>query len=120
MVEQAATPLKAPPDAGRVSVFSSVRQMDQLPLPPGLAFDTRLCMEGTHFLDLLPPESVPAAFLDPQYRGGLDHLAYGNEGKLRGAARAALLQMTDEIPAFVAAIDRCLMPSGHLFLWTDK
>ena len=38
--------------------------------------------------------SVPVAFLDPQYRGVLDHLAYGNEGVRRGAARAALPQMT--------------------------
>ena len=50
----------------------------------------------------------------------LDYLAYGNEGVKRGAARASLPQMTDEIPAFIREIDRCLMPSGHLFLWTDK
>lgn len=122
MVEQAATALEAPPDTGRVSVFSSVRQMDQPPLvlPPGLAFDSRLRMEGLHFLGLLPSGAVPVAFLDPQYRGVLDHLAYGNEGERRGGARASLPQMTDEIPAFIAGIDRCLMPSGHLFLWTDK
>ena len=122
MVDQAATPQDAPPDTGRVSVFSSVRQMEQPPLtlPVGLAFDQRLKMEGLHFLGLLPSGAVPAAFLDPQYRGVLDHLAYGNEGARRGAARAALPQMTDEIPAFIGEIDRCLMPSGHLFLWTDK
>ena len=28
--------------------------------------------------------------------------------------------MTGEIPEFVRAIDRVLMPSGHLFLWMDK
>ena len=122
MVEQATTAQEAPPDTGRVSVFSSVRQMDQPPLarPPGLAFDSRLRMEGLHFLSLLPSGAAPVAFLDPQYRGVLDHLAYGNEGERRGAARASLPQMTDEIPAFIAGIDRCLMPSGHLFLWTDK
>ena len=71
MVDQAATPQDAPPDTGRVSVFSSVRQMEQPPLtlPVGLAFDQRLKMEGLHFLGLLPSGAVPAAFLDPQYRG---------------------------------------------------
>ena len=122
MVEQAATLLDAPPEAGRVSVFSSVRQVDQPPLtlPVELAFDRRLKMEGLTFLGLLPSGAVPVAFLDPQYRGVLDHLAYGNEGEQRGAGRAALPQMSDEIPAFIGEIDRCLMPSGHLFLWTDK
>ena len=122
MVNEAGTALKTPPDAGRDSVFSSERQVAQPPLPlaPELAFDRRLRMEGMRFLGLLPAGAIPVAFLDPQYRGVLDHLAYGNEGVRRGAARAALPQMTDEIPAFVAAIDRSLMPSGHLFLWTDK
>ena len=71
MVEQAATPLKVPPEAGRVSVFSSVRQMAQPPLtlPVGLAYDQRLQMEGLRFLGLLPSGAVPVAFLDPQYRG---------------------------------------------------
>ena len=122
MVSQANTALEAPPGAGRDSVFSSVRQLDQPPLilPVGLAFDSRLKMEGLRFLGLLPSGAIPVAFLDPQYRGVLDHLAYGNEGEKRGAARTALPQMTDDIPLFIAAIDRCLMPSGHLFLWTDK
>ena len=122
MVNDVATPLEAPPGTGRDSVFSSVRQVDQPPLTlsPGLTFDCRLRMEGLQFLGLLPSAAVPAAFLDPQYRGVLDHLAYGNEGVSRGAGRAALPQMTDEIPQFIRAIDRCLLPSGHLFLWTDK
>ena len=122
MVEEVATPLDEPPSTERVSVFSSVRQVDQPPLalPPGLAFDCRLEMEGLRFLGLLPSGAVPVAFLDPQYRGVLDHLAYGNEGVLRGAGRASLPQMTDDIPSFIREIDRCLMRSGHLFLWTDK
>ncbi len=122
MVIEAVTSQEAPPGAGRDSVFSSVRQLDQPPLilPVGLAFDSRLKMEGLRFLGLLPDAAVPVAFLDPQYRGVLDHLAYGNEGVRRGAGRAALPQMTDEIPSFIRELDRCLMPSGHLFLWTDK
>ena len=71
MVSQSATALEAPPGAGRDSVFSSVRQLDQPPLilPVGLAFDRRLKMEGLRFLGLLPSGAFPVAFLDPQYRG---------------------------------------------------
>ena len=100
MVNDVSTPLEEPPSTESVSVFSSVRQVDQPPLalPPGLAFNCRLEMEGLRFLGLLPSGAVPVAFLDPQYRGVLDHLAYGNEGVRRGAARASLPQMTDEIP----------------------
>ena len=103
-------------------VFSSRREVVQPPfaLPPGLGFDARLKMEGLAFLAALPPASVPAAFLDPQYRGVLDRLAYGNEGEGRSAARAGLAQMTAQIPRFIAAIERILLPGGHLFLWLDK
>ncbi|MCY4466304.1 MAG: DNA methyltransferase [Chloroflexi bacterium] len=78
-------------------------------------------MDGLHFLSLLPPDSIPVAFFDPQYRGVLDKLSYGNEGKSRGKRRSALLQMSEKIIAkFLQGIDRALIPSGHLFLWMDK
>lgn len=65
--------------------------------------------------------TVTAAFFDPQYRGVLDKLKYGNEGKLRGKARCSLTQMdNDTIAKFVAEIDRVMKQSGHLFLWIDK
>jgi site-specific DNA-methyltransferase (adenine-specific) len=61
-----------------------------------------------------------AVFLDPQYRGVLDQLNYGNEGE-RQTERAALPQMTgDKIDALIKDCIRALRPSGHLFLWTDK
>lgn len=70
---------------------------------------------------MLPAGSIPVAFLDPQYRGVLDKLAYGNEGAGRGRRRSALKQMSGELIArFIAGIDRVLIPSGHLFLWVDK
>ena len=38
----------------------------------------------------------------------------------RARKRAALPQMTGEIPDFVRGLNRVLIPSGHLFLWVDK
>ena len=78
-------------------------------------------MDGLHFLSKLPVEGVSIAFFDPQYRGILDKMAYGNEGKSRGKARATLKQMSDDlISHFIQGMDRVLIPSGHLFLWMDK
>ena len=78
-------------------------------------------MDGLVFLSLLPEATIPVAFLDPQYRGVLEKLKYGNEGELRGKRRASLIQMSEEtIVDFIRGIDRALLPSGHLFLWIDK
>ncbi len=75
-------------------------------------------------LDLLADindKTVATAFFDPQYRGVLDKLKYGNEGKARGKARCELTQMDeDTIINFIKEIDRVLKDSGHLFLWIDK
>jgi len=51
-------------------------------------------MEGLHLLSTLPDGGVPVVFFDPQYRGVLEHLSYGNEGETRGSPRRALRQMT--------------------------
>lgn len=65
--------------------------------------------------------SVKAAIFDPQYRGVLDKLHYGNEGVSRGKLRSSLPQMNDDtISAFILEINRVLKTSGHLFLWIDK
>ena len=113
------------PDAAptRPSVFGHDRTIIQsaLVLPEGLALDARNACDGLEFMGKLADECVPVCFLDPQYRGVLDKQKYGNEGKKRQMDRAALPQMGEEvIRAFIAEIDRVLMPSGHLFLWTDK
>ena len=109
--------------ASASAVFSNERTVSapRLTLPTALRPDTRLKMDGLEFLSLLPESAIPVAFLDPQYRGVLDKLAYGNEGKSRGTRRSALVQMPEEtIVEFVRGIDRVLIPSGHLFLWVDK
>ena len=115
-------PIQAHPDSLTASVFSSDRDIaiPQVSLPPGYHFNTRLQTEGVEFLAGLPEAISPVAFLDPQYRGVLDHLSYGNEGKNRGKRRSALPQMTDNINDFIRGLNRALIPSGHLFLWIDK
>ena len=78
-------------------------------------------MNGLDLLDLLDKESIKVTFFDPQYRGVLDKLSYGNEGKSRGKDRSALPQMSQEIIfEFLAKIELVLKPNGYLFLWLDK
>ncbi len=111
------------PDGAPPSVFSPVRDlvMPALELPAHFAFNERLKLDGLEFLAHLPEQTFPVAFFDPQYRGLLDKMSYGNEGRNRNRGRSALLQMTDEtITAFIRSLDRVLMPSGHVFLWMDK
>ena len=113
----------AAPEQGQLSVFSNERLIEQplIALPPELTANTRLKMDGLHLLAALSDSTVPAAFFDPQYRGVLDHLAYGNEGVHRGRRRASLPQMSEQtIAQFIAELDRVLIGSGHLFLWMDK
>jgi site-specific DNA-methyltransferase (adenine-specific) len=78
-------------------------------------------MDGVELMGKLPNESISVCFFDPQYRGVLDKLKYGNEGKGRGKARCDLPQMGEEIiKNFIIEINRVLKKSGHLFLWVDK
>lgn len=61
------------------------------------------------------------SFFDPQYRGVLDKLQYGNEGVSRGKARHDLPQMPEEVIInFISELNRIISKSGHLFLWVDK
>ena len=49
-------------------------------------------------LDLLADindKTIATAFFDPQYRGVLDKLKYGNEGQARGKSRCELTQMDE-------------------------
>lgn len=78
-------------------------------------------LDGLKLLQKLDEKSIRVVFFDPQYRGVLDKLSYGNEGKSRGVERSALPQMSEElIENFILEIHRVLMPNGYLFLWVDK
>lgn len=77
--------------------------------------------DGLELMDDIYDGCIAAAFFDPQYRGVLDKLSYGNEGQGRGKARASLPQMDEgTIRMFIKKLARVLRPSGHLFLWVDK
>ncbi|CEJ16376.1 DNA methyltransferase [Ralstonia solanacearum] len=94
--------------------------LDKLPKSLKKLANQKTKMDGLKLLSKFPTETVPAVFFDPQYRGVMDKLDYGNEGA-RQKGRAALSQMSDEtIRNFVVEIDRVLCPSGHLLLWVDK
>lgn len=76
--------------------------------------------DGLKLLSDLPEACAAAVFFDPQYRGVMDKLAYGNEGA-RQKGRATLAQMPEPvILEFIRATARVLRPQGHLFLWVDK
>ena len=78
-------------------------------------------IDGLILLSEIKDKTISTTFFDPQYRGVLDKLKYGNEGKKRGKARCELTQMSeDTIINFIKEIDRVLKDSGHLFLWVDK
>ena len=65
--------------------------------------------DGLDLLAGMNDKSVATAFFDPQYRGVLDKLKYGNEGQARGKARSELTQMDeDTIIKLINEIDRVL------------
>lgn len=77
-------------------------------------------MSGLELLTRLDDASAKLVIMDPQYRGVMDAMAYGNEGG-RQKARAKLPQMTDRmIGLFIAEAARVLKPSAYLALWVDK
>ena len=70
-------------------------------------------------LRALPDSCTKLVFLDPEYRGVLDRLQYGNEGS-RQRGRAGLPAMTSDcIDACCREAARVLKPSGYLLRWTD-
>jgi len=108
-------------ERGRVFSNRRIVKAPSFQLPTELIPNARLRMDGEEFLKRLPEKKIPVAFFDPQYRGVLDKMAYGNEGKERGKRRCALEQMSEtSIGRYVRGINRALIPSGHLFLWVDK
>ena len=82
--------------------------------------NTKLNIDGLDLMGSLESCSVDLCFFDPQYRGVLDKMRYGNEGE-RQKGRSTLVQMSEgQIQSFIREIDRVLKPSCYLMLWIDK
>jgi site-specific DNA-methyltransferase (adenine-specific) len=106
----------------RPSVFGHTRDLIQpeVCLPRGFALNERNQADGLELLRALKPDNFSLCIFDPQYRGVLEKQRYGNEGS-RQKERSVLPQMHEaQIISFIKAIDKALMPSGHLLLWMDK
>jgi site-specific DNA-methyltransferase (adenine-specific) len=77
-------------------------------------------MDGLDLLRSINDGAAALVILDPQYRGVLDAMKYGNEGE-RHPERSALPQMSElEICRFVVESARVLRPGGHCLFWSDK
>jgi site-specific DNA-methyltransferase (adenine-specific) len=78
-------------------------------------------MDCSGLFSLIDNEAISLTVFDPQYRGILDKMGYGNEGENRGKERVDLKQMSDDtIKSNIKEINRVLKPNGYLFLWVDK
>jgi site-specific DNA-methyltransferase (adenine-specific) len=85
-----------------------------------IARNVRQRMSGYELLCRLEDGEAAMAFFDPQYRGIMDAMDYGNEGA-RQKERAKLPQMSDRmIGLFLEGIARVLHPSGYVGFWVDK
>src|SRR4029077_4111053 len=106
-------PSKLSPSAGARSVRAT--------MPDRAAYQLNVAQRGDALalLQSLPDSCTPLLFFDPQYRGVLDKLKYGNEGA-RQKRRFDLPAMTgDYIDACCREAARVLTPSGYLLRWTD-
>jgi site-specific DNA-methyltransferase (adenine-specific) len=86
-----------------------------------VTFERNISQRGDalELLASLPDCSAAVVFFDPQYRGVLDRLRYGNEGA-RQRGRFRLPPMTgDFIDACCREGMRVLRPSGYFMRWTD-
>ncbi len=107
------------------SVYSKIRKSKNSSVLPALRSDNILVnepnkIEGLELLSNVHNNVITACFFDPQYRGIMDKMKYGNEGE-RQKERSELQQMSEEtIKSFIDEIHRVIIESGHLFLWIDK
>jgi site-specific DNA-methyltransferase (adenine-specific) len=86
--------------------------------PPG-SWGVALRGDALTLLRSLPDGCTPLLFFDPQFRGVLDKLQYGNEAA-RQKRRFALPAMTvDYIDQCCREGARVLAPSAYLLRWSD-
>ena len=109
------------------NVFSSIRKESNvvetaiLKNDEGIKLNDKNVCDGLQLLLNIHDKVITGCFFDPQYRGIMEKMKYGNEGETRQIERSSLDQMNEVvIKSFINEIDRVLINSGHLFLWIDK
>jgi site-specific DNA-methyltransferase (adenine-specific) len=75
--------------------------------------------DALSLLRSLPDRCTPLVFFDPQYRGVLDKLKYGNEGARQKGRFNLPAMSSDYIDQCCREVARVLAPSGYLLRWTD-
>jgi site-specific DNA-methyltransferase (adenine-specific) len=89
------------------------------PLEGDMLLNVAQCRDALDLLRALPTACAPLAFFDPQHRGVLDRLKFGNEGA-RQRGRARLPAMSENyIDECCREIARALAPGGYLMRWMD-
>jgi len=86
-------------------------------------FNKKLKIDCQDLVRSLEKDSVNVCFFDPEYRGVMDYLLFGNEDSsdVRQAERLSLPQMTDQCISWtIRLLSDKIKPKGYLFLWVDK
>jgi site-specific DNA-methyltransferase (adenine-specific) len=99
--------------------LATVSEHNQAALALPWPRDVALREDALTLLRSLPDGCAAVVFFDPQYRGVLDKLKFGNEGA-RHKGRYKLPPMSSEyIDACGREVARILRPSGYCLLWAD-
>ena len=81
--------------------------------------NTAQCGDALTLLQSLSDSAASLMFFDPQHRGVLDYLKFGNEGA-RQCGRAKLPAMSEDyIDRVCLESARVLKPGGYLMRWVD-
>ena len=105
-------------DGARVFLRHAITR-EQYSAPADYARNVAQRGDALELLRSLPAACAALAFFDPQHRGVLDRLAFGNEGA-RQRERCRLPAMGDDyIDACCREIARVLVPSGYSMRWVD-
>ena len=106
-----------------MKTYSKVKSVPFDALPEGVKklAGKKLKTQALKLLERLPENSTSCVFFDPQYRGVMDKMNYGNEKTGdRSSKRANLPQMTNkDIVNIFESVGTVLAPNGYVFLWVD-
>jgi len=102
----------------QLSLFDPAVVLETQRRPP-VVLNVAQCRDALDLLRALPDACAALMFFDPQHRGVLEHLRFGNEGA-RQRGRAGLPVMNEGyIDDVCRESARALKPGGYLMRWTD-